>query len=245
MWAVQSWDSSAPPVSRGPAFSAAAFWTAPGESARAPVAASGASLESSSSSARTTRRPSRGSTSRAATRSAPGQLGVQCRRAPDRQLRLAALPHPAAGARAQVQVGQGGAQVEARPPHHDRPAPGGQQHVDLRVGALSVLAGAEAAVDRDECDQPMLELLALGGRWRLRSASPGPRRPAARRPTPRPGPPRCGADGPRARPPPRSCPRRWARTERRWPAGARAQYGRRVSHPARPRSRRRPGGGRP
>ena len=60
--------------------------------------------------------------------------------------------------------------------------------VDLGVGELGVLAGAELRVDRQEREQPVLELRPLGRDWRRRSASRAPRRPAARRPRRRPAP---------------------------------------------------------
>ena len=42
--------------------------------------------------------------------------------------------------RAQVELGERGAQVEARPADDERTPPGGDQAVDLRVGAACVLA---------------------------------------------------------------------------------------------------------
>ena len=64
--------------------------------------------------------------------------------------------------RAQVELGQRGAQVEARPADDDRPAPFLEQLVDLRVGELRVLADAVRRVDGQERQQPVLQLRLLG-----------------------------------------------------------------------------------
>ena len=66
--------------------------------------------------------------------------------------------------------------------------PGGEQLVDLGVGELGVLAGAEGGVDGQERDQPVLEparSAALGGAGERSRAR---RRPGARRPTRPPDP---------------------------------------------------------
>ena len=75
---------------------------------------------------------------------------------------LLQLCHPALARalgrrRAQVEVGQRRAQVEAGAADDDRPAPGGEQAVDLGVRELRVLADAERRVERQEGEQPVLE----------------------------------------------------------------------------------------
>ena len=101
-----------------------------------------------------------------------------------------ALAHPLRRRRAQIELGQRRAQVEAGAADHDRTAPGGEQIVDLGVGQLGVLAGAEGRVERQERDQPVFQQPPARPARRRRSGSPGRRRPAARRRRPRPGPPR-------------------------------------------------------
>ena len=92
-----------------------------------------------------------------------------------------ALAHPLRRRRAQVELGERRAQVEARAADDDRPPALREQPVDLGVGELRVLADAERRVDRQEGDEAVLERRALGRRG---DAGEGleARRPAARRP---------------------------------------------------------------
>ena len=64
--------------------------------------------------------------------------------------------------RTQAEIGERRTQVQARPPHDDRALPPSQETVDLGMGELGVLPGAEGGVDRQERDQPVLELRPLG-----------------------------------------------------------------------------------
>ena len=57
----------------------------------------------------------------------------------------------------EVELGQRGAQVQARAADDDRRRALAEQAVDLRVGEARVLAGAEARVDGEERDEPVLE----------------------------------------------------------------------------------------
>ena len=100
---------------------------------------------------------------------------------------------PSGGGRAQAQLGQRGPQVEPGSADHDRARAGVEQPVDLGVGQLGVLPGAEARVDGQERDQPVLELRPLVGPGRAGQRSRGPGRPGARRPRPPPGPRRAPA----------------------------------------------------
>ena len=158
--------------------------------APSPRAAGRARRRRSSSSARTRRWRSPGAISAAAhgarrASSACSAGGPMLARA-----RPASARAPLGGRRAQAQLGERGPQVEAGPADDDRPPAGGEQPVDLGVGELGVLAGAEGGVEREERHQPVLEPGALlRGRPR-RSASPARRRPEARRPTPPRDPPR-------------------------------------------------------
>ena len=63
--------------------------------------------------------------------------------------------------RAQLEVAQRGTQVEARSPDEDRPPAFGKQAIDLAMGELRVLAGAELVGCRHDPQQAVLELLAF------------------------------------------------------------------------------------
>ncbi len=72
------------------------------------------------------------------------------------------LAHALGRRRAQVELGQGGAQVEARAADDDRAPALAEQLVDLGVRELCVLPDAEARVDRQKRQQPVLEPGAVG-----------------------------------------------------------------------------------
>ena len=196
------------------------------ESPPAPAAAR--SPASSSSSARTSRLPSAGAIARgdAGARAASSACSASRRRT-----RSSRACQPRAGrraGRAQVELGQRGAQVEAGAADHERPPARGERGVDLGVGEAGVRAGAER--------------LARPGRSRAGGARAAParcgRRGAREDRQPVVDLQRVGGDGDRvlalgAQPlgerdaRPRSCPRRSARRSR-----SRAQPGsivRRVS----------------
>ena len=80
------------------------------------------------------------------------------------ELRGEALAQPLGRWRAQAQLGQRRAQVEAGAADDDRPPAPGEQRVDLGVRELGVLAGAEGGVERQEGDEPVLQGGPLGGR---------------------------------------------------------------------------------
>ena len=101
-------------------------------------------------------------------RVARGEPGVQGRGALGLQHRGPALARAGGRGRAQVEVGQRRAQVEPRAAHDDRPPPGGEQRVDLRVGAARVVAGRGARGQRQDAHEPVLQGGALGGRRRAR-----------------------------------------------------------------------------
>jgi hypothetical protein len=65
----------------------------------------------------------------------------------------------------QLQVREGGLEVEARAPHDDRAAVCGERRVDLLVCQRRELAGREGLAHRHERDEPVLEppLLLRGG----------------------------------------------------------------------------------
>ena len=88
--------------------------------------------------------------------------------------------------RAQLEVGQRGAQVEAGAADHDRAPPGGEEPVDLGVREPRVLAGAETCRRRARTPTSRCSSRARSCGSPRRSGSRGPRRPAARRPRPRP-----------------------------------------------------------
>ena len=93
------------------------------------------------------------------------ELTVERLRATLGDLALDLLAHIGRNRRAQVEVGERGAQVEAGPADHDRPAALRQELVDLRVRKGREPPGAELAAHLDEADQPVLEPRALlGGR---------------------------------------------------------------------------------
>ena len=97
-------------------------------------------------------------------RRAFGEECVQGSRPAALELGLPALAHPLRRRRAQVELGERGAEVQAGAPDHDRAAPGGEQVVDLGVCELGVLAGAEGGVQRHQRQQPVLEQRPLGRR---------------------------------------------------------------------------------
>ena len=85
-----------------------------------------------------------------------GELGVQRLRPEGGELRLP----PCAGRggrRAQVELGQRGAQVEPGPADDERAPPGGQRAVDLGVRQGGVGAGAEGLGHRHDAEQAVLE----------------------------------------------------------------------------------------
>ena len=162
----------------------------------------------SSSSARTIRLRSFGCTAAAVSGesrpcSAAGPTSASSRSSPARRSRLRR--------RAQVELGQRGAQVEAgarRP--RSACGPRASSCVDLGMRQRREPARAELLLDRHARHQPVLEPV---GRPAWPPARRGPRRPRSRRPTRRPGPRRARAAGRRARPRSRSCPPPWGR---RW-----------------------------
>ena len=79
-------------------------------------------------------------------------------------LALDPLPHGGVGRRAQLQVGEGGLEVEARAAHHDRSAAPLERAVDLRVCERGELAGREDLTRVEERKQAMLQPVALLGR---------------------------------------------------------------------------------
>ena len=93
---------------------------------------------------------------------------VQRLRAAALELGVPALAHARRRRRAQRELGQRGAQVEAGAADDDRRRAGGEQLVDLGVRERGVLGDAEARVDRQERDQPVLELALLRRRSRRR-----------------------------------------------------------------------------
>lgn len=72
------------------------------------------------------------------------------------------LPDPGSRWGCKLEIGESGAQVEAGAADDERPAAGGEQPVDLRVGELGVAPDAEALGDREEGDEPVLEARPLG-----------------------------------------------------------------------------------
>jgi hypothetical protein len=75
--------------------------------------------------------------------------------------------------RAQLQLGEGGAQVEAGAADHDRAAAFAEQLVDLAAGELGEAPSAELLVDVGDPDQAVLQPLALGqGRRRREGLEP-------------------------------------------------------------------------
>ena len=129
--------------------------------ARGPRAAR-ARPSSSSSSARTTRWRSLGSIPSAAHGARSASTRVQRRRRPALELGRPALAHALRRRRAQVELGQRRAQVQAGAADDDRPPPCGEQLVDLRVRELGVLPDAEGRVERQERHEPVLERRLLG-----------------------------------------------------------------------------------
>ena len=121
------------------------------------------SPRSSSSSARTIRLRSRGSIVSAAHGARAGELGVQ-RLGPARgELGLPALAHALGRRRAQVEVGERRAQVQAGAADDDRRRARRRASPSISACAsCGVLAGAEARVDGHERDEPVLEPRALG-----------------------------------------------------------------------------------
>ena len=126
-----------------------------------------ASPWSSSSSARTT-------AGRRSARSAPRPpgRGRRARRAararPRGEAARVVLAARRVGGRAQVEVGERRAQVEPGAADDDRAAAGGDQPVDLRVGAAGELARGRAAGDRQDAEQPVLEPRPLAAASRRR-----------------------------------------------------------------------------
>ena len=89
------------------------------------------------------------------------ELGVQRLGSALFDLPLDLLANLSRDRRAQVEVGQGGAQIEPGSPDHDRPPALGEQAVDLGVRELGEAAGAELLGHRHEAQQPVLEPRAL------------------------------------------------------------------------------------
>ena len=77
---------------------------------------------------------------------------------------LPVLADAGRGRRAQIELGERGAQVEAGASDDQRPPAGRQQPVDLGVGEAGVGAGAEGLGHREEADQAVLEAVAFGRR---------------------------------------------------------------------------------
>jgi hypothetical protein len=86
---------------------------------------------------------------------------VQRGRAAGLELGDPALAHALGGDGAQAEFGERGAQVQAGSADDDRPPALGEQAVDLGVGQLGVLTGAEGGIDWQEGDEPVLEPGAL------------------------------------------------------------------------------------
>ena len=128
----------------------------------------GAWPASSSSSARVTRWASAGRIAAAVSRRAPRQLGVQGGRAVLLELRPAARADLGGDGRAEVELRERRAQVEAGAADDDRAPALGQQRVDLGVGGAGELAGARGRGQRQRADEAVLEPLALGRAWARR-----------------------------------------------------------------------------
>ena len=90
------------------------------------------------------------------------ELGVKRRRSALGEIALDRGPDLRRHRRAQLEVGERGAQVEAGPADDDRAAPGRQQAVDLGVRELGEAPGANSSSIGDEADQPVLESRLLG-----------------------------------------------------------------------------------
>jgi hypothetical protein len=94
-------------------------------------------------------------------RRSPRQPRVQRLRAVLAQLGLPVRADLVGRPRAQVELRQGRAKVEPRAADDQRRRAVGQQRVDLGVGQAGELADAEARVDGQEGDEPVLEPRAL------------------------------------------------------------------------------------
>ena len=73
-----------------------------------------------------------------------------------------AFPYPLRRRGPEAELGQRGAQVQPGAADDDGAPAGRQQLVDLGMGELGVLTGAERRVDGKERDEPVVELGALG-----------------------------------------------------------------------------------
>ena len=92
---------------------------------------------------------------------AGGELGVQRGRALALERRGVARARIGVGRRAEVELGERGAQVQPGAADHDRPPAGGDQRVDLGVRAAGEVAGGRARGEREDAEQPVLEPGAL------------------------------------------------------------------------------------
>ena len=109
---------------------------------------------SASSSARTTRRRSFGCTARRSRRVAVGQDRVSRLSADAVVQALPSLAGTGRRSRRQLELGQRGAQVEARPADDDRRAAGGERVVDRRVREELVLADRGLVLELPDRDEP-------------------------------------------------------------------------------------------
>jgi hypothetical protein len=86
---------------------------------------------------------------------------VQRLRPAREQLGLPVLAHALGRGRAQLELGERGAQIETGAADDDRCPPLGEQSVYLGVGELRVVGDREARVDRKKRDEPVLQARAL------------------------------------------------------------------------------------
>ena len=114
------------------------------------------------SSARTIRRPLLGSTAAAAAGSRPASRSCSRGCTDVGQLRLQSRPDGGVGAR-ELQVVEDGADVQARPAHQQRHAPGRPEPVDLGAREVAVLGDGRGLTHVPQVEEVMRHAAALGG----------------------------------------------------------------------------------